>query len=214
MAPSSSRASTRRPTTAGGPFPGDGSNGPNVLTESCVDRKDIRPSFGSYSGTADGLPLTIRFQLVDASSGAPLTGAAVYAWHCTAEGGYSLYSQGVTDQNFLRGVQEAGRDGTLEFTSVYPAAYDGRWPHVHFEVFESLDTITSGNKLLTSQIALPKDTCDEVYATSGYEASVSNLARTSLQTDMVFRDSYEQELGTVTGTVGQDDLTVTLKVGV
>jgi hypothetical protein len=53
-----------------------------------------------------------------------------------------------------------------------------------------------------------------VYATSGYEASVANLARTSLDTDMVFRDGWDQELGTISGTVGEDDLTVTLKVGV
>ena len=32
----------------------------------------------------------------------------------------------------------------------------------------------------TSQIALPKETCDEVYAESGYEQSVANLSRTSL----------------------------------
>jgi hypothetical protein len=40
----------------------------------------------------------------------------------------------------------------------------------------------------TSQIALPQETCEVVYATSGYEASVANLARTSLTSDMVFGD--------------------------
>jgi protocatechuate 3,4-dioxygenase beta subunit len=206
---------TATPEETGGPFPGDGSNGPNVLTDSGVVRQDIRPSFGAYSGTASGLPLTIRFELLTAGTGAPLAGAALYAWHCTQGGGYSLYSPGVTDQNYLRGVQEADDDGVLSFQSVFPAAYDGRWPHVHFEVYESLDTASSaGSKLLTSQIALPEDTCHEVYATSGYEASVSNLARTSLDSDMVFRDGWDQELGTITGTVGEDDLTVTLTVGV
>ena len=50
-------------------------------------------------------------------------------------------------------------------------------------------------------------------ATEGYEASVSNLARTSLQTDMVFADSYESELGTTTGSVDAG-YSVTLPVGI
>ena len=37
-------------------------------------------------------------------------------------------------------------------------------------------------------IALPKDICDTVYATDGYGQSVANLARVSLQSDMVFGD--------------------------
>ena len=69
-------------------------------------------------------------------------GAAVYLWHCTREGGYSLYSDGVADQNFLRGVQVADADGNLSFTSIYPGAYNPRWPHIHFEVFEDVDTAT------------------------------------------------------------------------
>ena len=35
-------ASTEIPEETAGPFPGDGSNGPDVLTESGVVRKDIR----------------------------------------------------------------------------------------------------------------------------------------------------------------------------
>ena len=41
-----------------GPFPADGSNGVNVLTESGIVRQDIRSSFGSSSGTADGVAST------------------------------------------------------------------------------------------------------------------------------------------------------------
>lgn len=202
------------PQETGGPFPGDGSNGPNVLTESGVVRSDITTSFGDYTGRADGVPLAIDLTVVEAGSGAPLPGATVYVWHCTREGGYSLYSEGVTDQNYLRGVQEAGADGRLRFTSIFPAAYDGRWPHIHFEVYESLDAATSGGTLLTtSQIALPEGACDEVYGTTGYEQSVSNLARTSLATDMVFSDGVDQQTPTVSGRV-DDDLTIALVVPV
>jgi protocatechuate 3,4-dioxygenase beta subunit len=203
------------PDETAGPYPGDGSNGPDVLSESGIVRKDITTSFGDSSGTAEGIPLEIRLTVTDASSGAPRKGIAVYVWHCSREGGYSMYSPGVEDQNFLRGVQETDGDGAVAFTSIFPAAYDGRWPHVHFEVYESVGSATNGgDPIATSQIALPKETCDEVYATDGYEASVSNLARTSLETDMVFADSYQQELGTITGTVDGGDLAVSLPVGV
>lgn len=39
------------PSETAGPFPGDGSNGPNVLREAGIVRSDIRTSFGSMSGT-------------------------------------------------------------------------------------------------------------------------------------------------------------------
>ena len=44
------------PEETAGPFPGDGSNGPNVLTESGVVRQDITKSFGDASGVAEGVP--------------------------------------------------------------------------------------------------------------------------------------------------------------
>jgi protocatechuate 3,4-dioxygenase beta subunit len=202
------------PEETAGPFPGDGSNGPDVLAESGVVRQDITTSIGSASGTAEGVPLSISLVVADAATGKARTGAAVYVWHCSREGGYSMYSAGVEDQNFLRGVQETGSDGTASFTSIFPGAYDGRWPHIHFEVYEDLAAATSGGQpIATSQIALPEDACDAVYATEGYEASVANLARTSLQTDMVFADSYESELGTVTGNV-DDGYSVSLPVGI
>lgn len=33
-----------------------------------------------------------------------------------------------TDENYLRGIQKTASDGTVSFTSVYPACYSGRWP--------------------------------------------------------------------------------------
>ncbi|QXC59433.1 hypothetical protein KSP35_13600 [Aquihabitans sp. G128] len=207
--------STAIPEETGGPYPGDGSNGPNVLDDSGIVRSDITTSFGEYSGTAEGVPLTVKVTLIDvAGGGGPLAGAAMYLWHCDREGRYSLYSQGVTDQNYLRGVQESDADGKLSFTTIYPAAYDGRWPHIHFEVYESADAATSGGqKLRTSQMALPQATDELVYATEGYEASVANLARTSLDTDMVFSDGYATQVPTITGSV-DEGFTAQLNVGI
>jgi protocatechuate 3,4-dioxygenase beta subunit len=191
---------TEIPEETAGPFPGDGSNGPDALGEQGVVRKDIRSSFDGATGTADGVPYTIQFTVVDISNDCkPLADAAVYVWHCDREGNYSMY-QTASDANYLRGVQATDRNGVVSFTSIFPACYSGRWPHVHFEVYPSVDAATSGGtKLATSQIALPKDVCDAVYATSGYEQSVSNMSRVSLASDMVFRDGVSSQTPSMTG---------------
>ena len=59
-------------------------------------------------------------------------------------------------------------DGRVTFTSIFPACYSGRWPHIHFEVYPDQAAITdAGNAIATSQVALPKDACDKVYAEAG-----------------------------------------------
>ena len=207
---------TEIPEETAGPYPADGSNGPDVLGQDGVVRSDIRSSFGGASGTADGVPLTIELQVVDtAKSCAALAGAVVYAWHCDRDGNYSLYSSGLADVNYLRGVQVTGSDGKVHFTSIFPACYSGRWPHVHFEVYPDLATATaSGTPTATSQLALPKDVCSAVYATSGYEQSVRNLAQVSLTSDMVFGDDgAAHQVPTVGGDVSTG-YTAVLLVGV
>ena len=204
------------PEETAGPFPGDGSNGPDVLTQSGIVRADIRSSFGSSSTVATGVPLTIKLAIQDLANGcAPLAKAAVYVWHCDQQGRYSMYSSGVTNENYLRGVQAAGADGVVTFTSVFPACYSGRWPHVHFEVYPSQAKATDpANRIATSQIALPEATCRAVYATAGYEQSVPTLSQVSLGSDNVFGDDGGiHELGTVSGSVASG-LTVELAVPV
>ena len=193
---------TEIPDETAGPYPGDGSNGPDVLGESGVVRSDITTSFAGMSGTATGTPLTLRFKVLDVATGCtPKAGAVVYVWHADAQGRYSLYSSGATNQNYLRGVQEVDADGWVTFQSIFPGCYDGRWPHVHLEVYESLaDASNVKNKIATSQLALPQDVAEKVYAdTSLYPSSATNLKRVSLTSDMVFKDSWQSELGTVTG---------------
>jgi protocatechuate 3,4-dioxygenase beta subunit len=215
VAGSSGSSGSGIPEETAGPYPGDGSNGVNVLTESGIVRSDITGSFGSASGVAEGVPLTIKLKVLDTANGSGgLEGAAVYVWHCDGTGRYSLYSDGVTEENYLRGVQQTGADGSVTFTSIYPAAYSGRWPHVHFEVYPSLEAATTASgKLRTSQLALPESTCRQVYATDGYGQSLQNLSQVSLDSDMVFSDGYSLQLAKVTGTVG-DGLTATLNVPV
>jgi protocatechuate 3,4-dioxygenase beta subunit len=153
-----------------------------VLTESGIVRSDITLSFGSSTTKAEGVPLSVTMTINDFANNSPLAGGAVYLWHCDREGRYSLYSQGVTNENYLRGVQETDDQGQVKFTTIFPACYSGRWPHIHFEVYPSLAKATSSaNKIATSQLALPEATAKAVYATSGYEQSISNLNRVSLR---------------------------------
>jgi protocatechuate 3,4-dioxygenase beta subunit len=213
---SSSSASGEIPEETAGPYPGDGSNGPDVLEQSGIVRSDIRSSIGDATGTAEGVPMTLELTIADlANGGSAFAGVAVYVWHCDREGRYSMYSDGITDQNYLRGVQVADSSGKVKFTSIFPACYSGRWPHIHFEVYPDEASITdSTNAIATSQVALPQDVCTTVYAESGYEQSVSNLSQITLSSDNVFGDdSGALQLATVTGDVSSG-YTVNLNVGV
>jgi protocatechuate 3,4-dioxygenase beta subunit len=210
-----SRSSSEIPEETAGPFPGDGSNGPNVLGQSGVVRRDITKSFGSASGTAQGVPTTVELTLLDVSAGgAALANAAVYLWHCDASGRYSLYDEEISGEDYLRGMQKSDGSGKLSFKTIFPAAYPGRWPHMHFEVYESLDAALSGSgKLRTSQLAIPKSACETVYATKGYEGSVQTLGQLSLDSDMVFSDGYKSQLAAASGNI-EGGITLKLNVGV
>ncbi|MCS5713558.1 intradiol ring-cleavage dioxygenase [Herbiconiux sp. CPCC 205716] len=191
------------PDETAGPYPGDGSNGADVLEESGVVRSDIRTSIGG-GATAAGVPMALSLTVLDMANGdKAFENVAVYVWHCDADGNYSMYSSGVENETYLRGVQVADSSGTVSYTSIFPACYSGRWPHIHFEVYPSVDDIgDSANAIATSQVALPQDACDTVYATSGYAGSSANLAQVSLDSDNVFGDDGGSlQLATVSGDV-------------
>ncbi|HEY5785946.1 MAG TPA: intradiol ring-cleavage dioxygenase [Microlunatus sp.] len=195
---------TEIPDETAGPYPGDGSNGPDVLEESGIVRSDIRSSFGTSTSTAEGVPLEFELTILDlAKDNAPFVGVAVYAWHCDRAGKYSMYSEGLESENYLRGVQVTDDEGKVRFTSIVPACYSGRWPHIHFEVYPDQASISdSTNAIATSQLAFPEDVVDLVYATEGYEDSVTNLAQVSLESDNVFGDDgAAHQLAAMTGDV-------------
>ncbi|KKX99431.1 intradiol ring-cleavage dioxygenase [Microbacterium sp. Ag1] len=203
------------PDETAGPYPGDGSNGPDVLEDAGIVRQDIRSSIDG-GATAEGVPLTFELRVIDlANGGLPFAGVAVYAWHCTAQGEYSMYSSGLEDVTYLRGVQVADADGRVSFTSVFPGCYSGRWPHIHFEVYPDVGSITDSTAAIaTSQLALPEAACADVYAESAYDGSARNLSQITLASDNVFGDdSGALQLATVTGGV-QGGYTATLVVGI
>lgn len=216
----SSGACSVIPEETAGPYPADGTNRnatgvANALILAGVVRSDIRASGAGASGVAQGVPLTIRLQLVNVKSGCtPIAGATVYLWHCDREGRYSMYSSGVTAENYLRGVQVADADGVITFQTIFPGCYDGRMPHVHFEVYPSLEQATgAANRIKTSQFGFPSATLTEAYAASGYGTSVANLARISYATDNVFSDGTSLQIASVSGSAAQG-FTALLTVGV
>lgn len=198
------------PAETNGPYPADGTNTAsgatsNVLTQSGIVRSDIRSSFIGSTATATGVALELELQLVDVSNGcAPLAGAAVYIWQCDADGRYSLYSSGVTTESYLRGVQVTDAQGKVTFTTIYPACYSGRWPHIHFEVFTGgLTSASTGRTAsLISQLAMPAATNTAVFtADAAYTASIANYNAISLSSDNVFGDNTSAQLAQMTPTL-------------
>ena len=123
--------------------------------------------------------------------------------------------QGAEDQNYLRGVQAAGDDGMVHVHQHLPRLLLGA---LAAHPLRGLPVVAAasdaGNRIATSQVALPQDICEEVYGQTGYEQSVSNLQQVSLTSDGVFGDDGgAHQLGTISGSVA-DGLTVELAVPV
>jgi protocatechuate 3,4-dioxygenase beta subunit len=191
-----------------GPYPGDGTNTvngmpANVLTQTGVVRSDIRGSFGSSTSVAAGVPLVLTMNIVNANNNcAALTDYAVYVWHCDRAGLYSMYSSGVQNENYLRGVQLTNANGQVTFTTIFPGCYAGRYPHIHFEVFSSAGAAIVGtNSRLISQLALPRDACTTVYASSGYGTSATNLGNQTIASDGIFADNTAAQIAQMTASV-------------
>ena len=194
----------RDPLETAGPYPGDGTNQKagavvNALTQEGIQREDMRVSFNGMTGTAEGVELKLVLRLVDSSAVcAPLVGHALYLWHCTNSGQYSLYD--LPDQNFLRAVGISDGKGEVHFTSIFPGCYGGRWPHLHFEVFSDAASAVSGKaSLLISQIALPEAAAAALYAADArYGNGTANLKATSLSDDMAFGDNTPEQIAAQT----------------
>ncbi|WP_336966527.1 intradiol ring-cleavage dioxygenase [Sphingobium aquiterrae] len=210
------------PSETNGPYPADGSNSRNgtvvnVLDDSGIVRTDIRSSFGTSTATATGVYTTLTITLVNVNNScAPLAGYAIYIWHCTVNGQYSLYD--LPSENYLRGVGVTDANGQVTFTTIFPGCYSGRYPHIHFEVYPGVALATSyANRILTSQFAMPADACSTVYATTAYASSRTNFASTTTANDNVFGDNTSAQIATMTpGMTGDitNGFTGTVTVGV
>ncbi|VVT00243.1 Intradiol ring-cleavage dioxygenase [Sphingomonas sp. EC-HK361] len=210
------------PTETAGPYPADGANTSsgstsNILTVSGIQRSDIRSSFISSTTVATGVQVVITLTLVNVNSAcAALSGYAVYLWHCDRSGNYSLYS--APAESYLRGVQVTDANGQVTFTTIFPACYSGRWPHMHFEIFSSLSNALGGKyAILTSQLAMPAALCNTLFAdTTTYPSSKTNFAQVSLSSDNVFGDNTAAQLTqqTPTFTAAATGYTATALIGI
>ena len=81
------------------------------------------------------------------------------------------------NENYLRGVQEADDDGRrhVHQRSSRPATRGAGRTSTSRCTRASAAATDEENKIATSQIALPEDACETVYATDGYAQSVANL---------------------------------------
>lgn len=193
------------PEETNGPYPADGTNDVNILEESGIVRSDITSSLDGGT-TVDGVPLTLTFTVTDmANDNAPFAGVAVYIWQCDAEGLYSMYSQGVEDETYLRGIQIADSNGQVTFQTIVPGCYSGRWTHIHFEVYpdaESATTVT--NAIATSQMAFPPEMLTGIYALDTYAGSAENLAGvgTAVADDDIFAEGdWQLQVPTIEGDI-------------
>lgn len=201
------------PRETAGPYPADGSNRAhgtlaNVLDKSGIVRADMRPSLDKAGAVADGAPLELTVDLVDVSKGcAPLPGRAIYLWHCDAAGRYSIYD--LPEASYLRAVGVTDGAGQVTFTTIFPGCYRGRFPHMHFEVYPSLEKATDyKNRILTSQLAMPEAMCGPLYeASPAYRESVENYAHSPLSRDGIFADNTPRQLAAQTPALTGDPAT-------
>lgn len=184
----------------GGPFEADGSNGPNVLDDPAVFRRDIRANLDG-SNVQPGVPFILKMTVVDvANNCAPVVGAAVYLWHCNADGHYSAYSgMGQDDQtinSFLRGVQVTDANGQATFATIYPGRYPGRATHFHARVYSDESFRTTRR---TTQFAFDDATNNRVYASSSQYQSSQSARETTNEEDWLFRDGVAGQLLALSG---------------
>ena len=164
-----------RPQQTEGPYFSDGQ----------VERSDIRtdPSTGV---ARPGVPLQLGFHVTRPLNGecSPLEGMRIDIWHCDALGRYSDFRrEGTAGQQFLRGYQVTGRDGRVQFTTIYPGWYEGRTVHIHFKI--RTDPVLSRTYDFTSQLYFSDSLTDQVQGLAPYATKGARRIRN--QQDGIFR---------------------------
>jgi protocatechuate 3,4-dioxygenase beta subunit len=126
-----------------------------------------------------GVELDLALRVVRAAGCAPVAGAVVDLWQADAGGVYSGFagsgsgdggppdgqdeygkpqSKATDPGRALRGTQQTGPDGVVQFTTIYPGWYPTRTPHLHVEVH------VGGTTVLTTQLFFDDAVSDRVFA--------------------------------------------------
>ena len=125
------------PESADGPY----------RVEHSLTRRDVRAG-------KPGLPLVLRFTILNARTCRAIDKADVEIWHCDALGNYSAVD-GARSQ-FLRDHQRSNALGKAEFLTIFPGWYPGRTPHIHMKVHVGGDEVHTGqiffNETITAQV--------------------------------------------------------------
>jgi protocatechuate 3,4-dioxygenase beta subunit len=142
--------------------------------ENSLTRRDVR------AGKA-GLPLVLRFTILNAKTCRIIKNADVEIWHCDALGNYSAVNGATT--RFLRGHQKSNVNGKAEFLTIFPGWYRGRTPHIHMKVH------VGGNEVHTGQIFFNEKIAAAVYEHAPY------ASRGTYDTPHAADNIYEQAGG-------------------
>jgi protocatechuate 3,4-dioxygenase beta subunit len=100
-----------------------------------------------------GVPLVIRFTVLNAKTCKPIRNADVEIWHCDALGNYSAVNGAST--RYLRGHQKSNAAGKAEFLMIFPGWYRGRTPHIHMKVSVGGNTIHTGQVFFNKKLPPP-----------------------------------------------------------
>ena len=194
----SSGTLTETPEETAGPYPGDGSNGVNVLTESGIVRSDIRSSFGSSTTTAPGVPADDHDQGRRPDRRRP--------------GRPRRLPVALRPRRQVLALHRCER----ELPPRRPGDGERRHGDVHVDLpgllrrplaahpLRGVPDPGVGDERLAARRRRRRSRCPRTSARSSTPpAATSRAWRTcrgvSLTTDMVFSDSWQTELGTVTG---------------
>jgi protocatechuate 3,4-dioxygenase beta subunit len=109
-----------------------------------------------------GVPVVIRFTVLNAKTCKTMKNADVEIWHCDAFGNYSGVNGATT--RFLRGHQRSDALGKAEFQTVFPGWYPGRTPHIHMKVS------VGGNEVHTGQVFFNEKITTAVYKQAPYRS--------------------------------------------
>jgi protocatechuate 3,4-dioxygenase beta subunit len=141
--------------------------GPFFLTD--------HPNASNLVQDREGTPLALTLTVVGQSC-APVDGARVDIWHCDAAGEYAGVNGAggpapggaaarANGQTWCQGYQDAGDDGRVRFTTIYPGWYPGRAVHIHVKVFAGGDAVHTG------QLFFPDDLSEALFSDPPYRGA-------------------------------------------
>jgi protocatechuate 3,4-dioxygenase beta subunit len=166
--------------------PAGGANGSTGAPTSCVLSPELtqgpffladHPNTSNLVQDREGTLLALGLTVVGRSC-APIAGARVDIWHCDAAGAYAgVNGSGApaggpdgaatraNDQTWCQGYQDAGDDGRVRFTTIYPGWYPGRSVHIHVKVFAGGDAVHTG------QLFFPDALSEALFADPPYQGA-------------------------------------------